>query len=322
MTERLDRLLRHHLQGAALEFEPGHPDGSLGSALSARLRRRRQTRGAVATAAVLSVVMGLALFVRLYTPPAQTLTASGGRPQPPGASAPPGPGGTSRSGDPRGSACSPTCSGTSVDGTGNSDGRIGATGPPTSPTGPSHARQGSSTPTSTPATGPTQSVPTTALAVPTTTVTTSPPTPPTTIGPETFVFTLQDSSRTVSVLVGDTVVLRLSSCVGTTWSTPTSSEPSVLTSEAGSPAPVTGGFTASFLAASSGQSRLASSIKVSACAEPIAHFTLTVVVVSRVSAGTRATPQDPGESGSVVPRDQSCTRKEPICRTSAPAVLG
>ena len=279
MTDGLDRLLRHHLQAAARGFEPGHPDGSVGMTLSARLRRRRQSRNAAAMTAVLATVMGIVLFVRLATPPAQTLAATGPRPQPSGVSvATPGSHGTVGSHDQSESACSPTCSRSIGDGSVGPSGLAGAIGSLTTTPGHSYPGEGTSVPTSAPPSGPTQPTPTSTVTYPTTTVSTSTPAPPTTVGPQTFVFTLQDSSRTVTVSVGDTVVLRLSGCTGTKWSTPTSSEPAVLESEAGSPTPVTDGLTASFLAASSGQSQLAASITVSPCAVPIAHFTLTVLV--------------------------------------------
>jgi len=80
MTDDFDRLLRSELQSAARDFEPGHPDGSVGSALSARLRRRRQRRNVAGTVAVFAVLAGTALFVKLATPPTQTLAATGQTP--------------------------------------------------------------------------------------------------------------------------------------------------------------------------------------------------------------------------------------------------
>jgi len=279
MTDDFDRLLRSELQSAARDFEPGHPDGSVGSALSARLRRRRQRRNVAGTVAVFAVLAGTALFVKLATPPTQTLAATGQTPPASSVSVATPDNGQAGFDHPGGNGCATSCLHSShSQGSSAPGGRNGGIGTKATTPGAYNTGGGPSVPTSTPTTGWTPPTPTTAVTVPPTTTDTSTPTPPTTIGPRTFVFTLQDSSRTVVVSVGDTVVLRLSGCVGTTWTTPTSSAPDVLLSEDGSPTPGTGGFTASFLATSSGQSQLAASITVSPCAVSIDHFTLTVVV--------------------------------------------
>jgi hypothetical protein len=279
MTDDLDRLLRSELQSAARDFEPGHPDGSVGLALSARLRRRRRRRNAAGTVAVFAVVAGMALFVKLATPPTQTLVATGRTP--PASSLTVATPGDRQAGSDHagGSGCATSCPHPPYSqGSSEPGGRSGDTSTKAKPPGAYNTGGGPLVPPSTPSVGGTPPTPTTAATEPPTTTDTSTPTPPTTIDPRTFVFTLQDSSRTVEVSVGDTVVIRLSGCAGTKWTTPTSSAPDVLLSENGSPTPAAGGFTASFLATSSGRSQLAASITVSPCAVSIEHFTLIVVV--------------------------------------------